>query len=763
MKARRALFPILLFLPMAASCGGADPAALQAPWPPPASWVEPDRELRARLRLDGTWTFVPEGHPPRPVQVPCFWEADPAWPGYDSCPGYLAGTPDEGLQITEGQGWERRTIHRGTYLLDVSLPETAPPVAKLRFESVHHRATVFWNGREAGTHTGPYVPAAFDVSAFARPGVNALRVELADGSALLGPDGVVRWPAGYYAHTDITGLYRPVTLEMLPAVHVADTFAVPSTRRGDLTLEHTLANATDADARVWVISRAVDGQGAVGLQTRAVEVRIPARGEARAVVVEPWPDAVRWDPVSPHLYELETLLLDRRGRPVDLRRDRFGFREVWIQDGHYMLNGMRMNLVGDTVDDQASRPRYWATKYLDCEAAPETLRRIRGLHFNAVRFHQAPPPECLYDLADETGLLVIAESAVYARLDIVPPFHHDETYAANSRGWIDAWVRQNRNHPSIVLWSVENEMFMYGFGLSLEQALSLGEPARAADTVVRPDGTATTPRPVNWDGDSNFFRTFGLAPETVNWHYPAGGWLTVYPDREWYSDAIAHFAPYRVTDVPCGVGETMVVRRTAYPDRTLDMAKAMQGAAIKALRILGFSDIRPYKMNWAWHDFDPQGNEHPWAPHYHGLYSQEQKARLVEHLQQAAHPIAVFDRGYTRLGANPDGSFGPVTLPPGARVQRTLEILNDSFLPGEPQTVAWSVRDETAGRDLASGVLELAVPHGGKERRTVRFRTPDGESDLTLSIRSSMEGLPQGEFRIDYAFRVLDSKAVSDP
>ena len=723
---------------------------------PPPPWHEPDGPIRAIRSLGGTWTFIPEGYPARNVQVPCFWEAIPSWPGWEqyACPGYLTGTPDENLEIYEGSGWADRAVHRGVYLVDIDIAELSQ-VTKIWFESIHHQATVFLNDIEVGSHIAPYWKVGFDVSAAIKPGMNKLRVELVDGQALLGEDGITRWPVGYYSLTDITGIYRSVALESLPAVYVEDSFIVPSYRRRDLTIEQKIVNTTEDNTVVWLISRAMAQNGEIGLETVAKKVDIPAHGQMSVVVIEPWPDPVLWSPADPHLYKLRTLLMNESGEPIDLREDRFGFREVWIEGGNYMLNGMRMNLIGDSIDDQAGRPRYWAQQYFSCATARDTLQRIKNLNINAIRWHQAPPEECLFDLTDELGILVISESAVFARTDILPPFNHNQEYLENSTRWIDSWVRRLRNHPSVVMWSLENEMFMYGFALGMGQITSLQWPAKDADRIARPGGINTAPRPVNWDGDSSWLWWFyPEKPETMNWHYPNAGYFTIYPEREWYDDALTHFEPFLIDEAPCGVGETMVDRRSNWGDHTPDQAKAMQGIAVRAMRMIGFSDMRPYHLSWSWHFFYPDGSEHPWAPYYHSLYSQEEKDRLVKILRDSYHPIAVFDYEYTRTPTNSDGSIGPVLLPADATIKRTLVILNDSFLSDRPQTVSWSFVDETTEETLAKGEFEILIEHGANERRIISFDTPADITphDFTLYLKCHMEGLPQGDFTTEYSF-----------
>jgi hypothetical protein len=718
----------------------------------PPKWREPAEPLRSKRSLDGTWQFTPDGYAERDVQVPCFWEAWPEWPEYPSCPGYLEGTPDEHVSIYEGSNWAERAVHRGTYRTSIAI-ERPSPRTLIHFESINHQASVYLNEQEIGSHTGPYWKATFDLSSAVIEGTNSLRVELADGQALLGPDGITRWPVGYYSLTDITGLYRSVTIESLPEISIEDVFIVPSVRLGEVTIQYTLHNSGGNDEEVWVLGQVVDENG-IALETPARRVVVPALGDAKTVIVRKWTDPEYWSPANPRLYTLRSLLVDKSGEPVDLREDRFGFREVWIADGHFMLNGMRMNLIGDSIDDQAARPRYWALQYLTCETAPATLRRVKDLNIQAIRFHQAPPEECIYDMADEMGLLIISESAVYARTEITPPFFHNDEYIENSMRYIDAMVRRQRNHPSIVMWSVENEMFMYFFEFSIDQITRLQYPAKEADAILRPDGVYTAPRPINWDGDSSFMHMAGLNPETLNWHYPNWGFLTISPDKEWFDVAIAHFQEYFVSGIPCGVGETMDVRRPFITGPTPDQTKAMQGIAVRAMRMIGYSDMRPYKLNWTWHIYDPTGHEHPQGLWYHSLFTAEQKERLVKIIRESYHPIAAFDFDYTRMPPNPDGTLGPVVLAPASRIERTLVMLNDSFIPEESITVEWSVWDMTDGVVLAEDEFTLFVENGGSESRNIRFDTPDvaGPHQVVLLIRTSMNGLPQGDYITQYDF-----------
>jgi hypothetical protein len=82
--------------------------------------------------------------------------------------------------------------------------------------------------------------------------------------------------------------------------------------------------------------------------------------------------------------------------------------------------------------------------------------------------------------------------------------------------------------------------------------------------------------------------------------------------------------------------------------------------------------------------------------------------------------------------------------------------MNDSFMPGMPQKVTWSVTDETSGQLLAGDAFEITVDHGFNATRTIRFNTPNATypHHLVLNLKSQMQGLPQGDYSAQYRFTV---------
>ncbi len=785
-----------------------------------AIWNEPLDLLRQKISLDGKWSFAPEGYAAREVDVPCFWEAI-ADPKMDvQCPGYLDRTIDQGLTAFEfdPDTWEKRKIHRGNYAKTLDIPP-GYEVAKIWFDSIHHKADVFLNDQKIGTHTGPYLKVGFDASSVIKPGQNFLRVNLTDGTSLMqqqnASQNIIKklglrlgrrvvekinpslrrpipdYPVGNYSYADATGLYRSVSLELLPSIFVEDVFIVPSVRRSDLTIEVAIHNTKQEPVTIWLNARAkplLADHFETVWEASPQKLDIPPAATIKTVLVEPWTDTGNfWSPQNPYLYYLETVLTDSENKPIDFKRDRFGFREIWIENGDYILNGEKVNLLGDSINVHTQWKRFWAKRYLSCETARETFLNLRRLNINFVRFHGAPPENCVHDIADELGFLTLAESAIHARMETFPPFSINESFMSNAKNWLSAWVKEKRNHPSIIMWSVENEMFLYGMPMFRSEAFSLGASAKAQDSILRPDGVATAPRPISWDGDSSFiYRAavpkrvdmalwFDNIPsiaaaihdrlnsedasfpvETLNWHYPYDRWNTTDPEKEWFDKPIDHLQPYFVPELPTGIGEIMFDRRhklDQLPGVTFSRVKAMEAQVARAARIIGYDDVRPFQLHWAWQKYDPTGGENPYEAFYHHVFTKEENLRLTQLITDSYHPIAVFDYDYTNIAPNQDGTFGPVALAASATATRILVVMNDSFVPDRPITVDWEVFDHTEQRKIAGSSFLTIIKQGSADRnQQVVFQTPTNGHRLKLIVKSHMEGLSAGDFSISYDF-----------
>ncbi|MET8676559.1 glycoside hydrolase family 2 TIM barrel-domain containing protein [Streptomyces sp. NPDC004647] len=292
--------------------------------------------------------------------------------------------------------------------------------AVLRFDGVESCARVWLNGEELGTFKGSRLPHEFAVGRLLRPAGNVLAVR------------VHQWSSGTYLEDQdqwwLPGIFREVSLLHRPEGAVRDFFV------------HAAYEHTDGTGTLRVESE--PGNGRISVPELELDL---AAGESATVPVEPWSAEI------PRLYDA---VLTTGGERVPLR---IGFRTVTVEGGVLKVNGRRILFRG--VNRHEFHPEHG--RAVDRETMRRDLLLMKQHNINAVRTSHYPPHPAFLDLCDELGLWVIDECDL-------------ETHGFHAIGWRgnpvddDRWtpalldraartVERDKNHPSIVLWSLGNE------------------------------------------------------------------------------------------------------------------------------------------------------------------------------------------------------------------------------------------------------------------------------------------------------------------
>lgn len=321
----------------------------------------------------------------------------------------------------------------------------------LRFDAVAPRCRLFVNGTPVCDHEEAMLPLEADVTDLLQAGDNEIAVLVLD----YGRDGLGRslTPSGNMLTHEMSGIWQDVFLLQSPLVRIREVVVRTSTRSGRLTLQWEVENQTGRSVAAWLRARVAPWRQSDETprlpDLSPVEMEIPAHARLAITQEVAWRDASWWSPWNPHLYMLHGDLSWDGGEGVDSHEQRFGFREVWVEGPHLMLNDAPIHLFSDWGHRMTS---YYHTRaYVE-----KWFGMIKDANMNHTRLHTHPHPPLLLDVADEMGILVTGETAIHGSGD---------DQAADSPAFWDAatrhverFVTRDRNHPCLILWSVENEM-----------------------------------------------------------------------------------------------------------------------------------------------------------------------------------------------------------------------------------------------------------------------------------------------------------------
>jgi beta-galactosidase/beta-glucuronidase len=309
----------------------------------------------------------------------------------------------------------------------------------LHFGAVDYRTTVWVNGQEVGHNQGGHVPFTFNIAPFLREGENRLTVraeDAQDGYQPRGKQAVSGRPRGcdYYC---TTGIWQTVWLEPVPSFRIDEIRINPQIEEGEAAIEVRVF--LHAPAIGWELEvEALDGGEVVARATRATST-------ASARLWLRIPNARRWSPDAPHLYDLRLRLL-RQGQVVDEVESYAGLRRVELREGRLYLNGEPTYLA--MVLDQGYWPESGMTAPSD-EALRADVEWCRKFGFNGARKHQKIEDARWLYWCDRLGLMVWGEMP-------------------NARAWspgaeerfVAEWervVRRDVGHPCVVAWVPVNE------------------------------------------------------------------------------------------------------------------------------------------------------------------------------------------------------------------------------------------------------------------------------------------------------------------
>ena len=459
-----------------------DQSILQVNRRPARSWFMPfvNRRGDSEMTLNGEWEFR---WAPRPdaisdaqwttLNVPANWEVNGyGTPVYASAgytfkvrPPFVMDEPKKDYTTYS----ERNPT--GEYRRTFSVPSSwhAGRVF-LRFDGVMSAFYVSINGKPVGYSQGSNSPSEFDITAHLKPGINSIQLTVhkySDASYLEDQDG---WRFG--------GIHRDVTLFHTPSLHIRDyairTLATDTTYRNFRLLIHPCLESFDGDngSTSSLSASLLDASGREVARIDTVPARPILDMENKAAVMNEWypqrgrrkfghisldvRDVEGWTAETPVLYTLRLSLCNADGTVTQQIEQKVGFRQTEIHNGQFLVNGKPVRFRG--VNRVEHDP--FTAHVMSEERMLQDLQLMKRAHINAVRTAHYPSHPRWYDLCDSLGIYVLDEAdcenhGVRGKLTSL------SCWNAAMTDRVIRLAERDKNHPSVVFWSLGNES---GFG-----------------------------------------------------------------------------------------------------------------------------------------------------------------------------------------------------------------------------------------------------------------------------------------------------------
>ncbi|HEY3839714.1 MAG TPA: beta-galactosidase GalA [Bryobacteraceae bacterium] len=406
------------------------------------------------------------------VDLPHDWAVD--LPFHEDKPLTAHGSKPLGRNYPDTSiGWYRRVF-------DLPASDRGRRL-RLDFDGVFRDAMVIFNGHYLGENFSGYAPFDFDVTDFANFGAKNVILVRVDATLNEG------W---FY---EGAGIYRHVWLNKLHPVHVPlwGTFVRSDVRDGAATVRITtqVRNSSDADASCHIGSTIMDAAGNAIASTQPAPVPAGAWQTIEAEHTLEVRNPALWSPESPNLYKLLTTV-EVGGIAVDSYETEFGIRTVRFDAAQgFFLNGKRVKIKGTcNHQDHAG-----VGAALPDRIQYYRIERLKEMGSNAYRTSHNPPTPELLDACDRLGMLVLDETRMMSS-------------TPEGLSQLDRLIRRDRNHPSVIMWSLGNEEPEQGSDRGVRIVTTMKRDARRLD----PTRLATVAQNNAWGrGISSVVDVFG--------------------------------------------------------------------------------------------------------------------------------------------------------------------------------------------------------------------------------------------------------------
>lgn len=341
----------------------------------------------------------------------------------------------------------------GSYRTSFSIPEEwQNRQVFIHFDGVESAFYLWLNGHKVGYSQGSRTPAEFNLTPYLKEADNLLAVE------------VYRWSDGSYLECQdfwrLSGIFRDVYLFSTPNVHIRDfeikTELDENYRDALLSIKSKLINYGNQpieglSLEVLMIDPNSQTEIHIGSKNNIV-----FQDEITLTMQKSFPNPSKWSAETPNLYRILLILNDLYGNTLEVESSHFGFREVEIKNGQLLVNGKAILLKGVNRHEHDPYTGHYVTE----ESMIQDIKIMKTHNINAVRTSHYPNDPQWYDLCDKYGIYLIDE----ANIESHGMGYHPDVTLGNNPEWkaahldrIQRMVERDKNHPSVIIWSMGNE------------------------------------------------------------------------------------------------------------------------------------------------------------------------------------------------------------------------------------------------------------------------------------------------------------------
>jgi len=420
--------------------------------------------------LNGIWKFK---WVPRPADSPgnffqpeydvSSWNEIPVpaqWQLHDfGIPHYMSAGGVKGMGVRNPPDIDPDYNEVGSYRTEFELPGSwNGKQIFLHFAGVKTAFYLWLNGEKVGYSQDSMCPAEFNITRYIKPGKNILAVQ------------VFRYSDGAYLEDQdmwyMSGIFREVYIYAIPNVHIRDFYAYceydSSYQDAIFNLEVKIFNCgVEPVINHRILANLLDAEGN---QTATIEAMCP-QIEAREEIVLKLRAEVKipqkWSAEIPNLYNLQIILYDPHENQLMATQVPFGFRAVEIKGNRILINGQ--NIIFRGINRHETHPVVGQS--ISKTQMEEDVILLKQYNINAVRTSHYPNHPYFLELCDRYGLYVMDEANLetHSTASIIPGDNPDWTDAVVDR--MVRMVERDKNHPSIICWSLGNES---GYGKNFE-------------------------------------------------------------------------------------------------------------------------------------------------------------------------------------------------------------------------------------------------------------------------------------------------------